>query len=157
MGTILTVVALLIGLGALGFAWKNQQELGTVRRRLDRYNKALFDANDRILELEERLAATTAQVRVQQMRHAGNASVAPDMTVREVTALHPQATQVLAGFHLGGCSSCAVDDDDTLARICADNGVDLTALLTNLNSLLAQSDGNGQTSSIKIPNVAVEF
>ena len=155
MGTLLTVIVLLIALVALGFAWKNQQELGTVRRRLDRYNKALFDANDRILALEESLAAAKAEFRVQQMHRNGSPTVAADMTVREVTLLHPQAAAVLAGFHLGGCSSCAVDDDATLARICADAGVDLTTLLTNLNTEVAQ--GNGQGAPVKLPNVAVEF
>ena len=155
MGTLLTVIVLLIALVALGFAWKNQQELGTVRRRLDRYNKALFDASDRILALEESLAAAKAEFRVQQMHRNGSPTVAADLTVREVTLLHPQAAAVLAGFHLGGCSSCAVDDDDTLARICADNGVDLTTLLTNLNTLVAQ--GNGQGAPVKLPNVTVEF
>lgn len=157
MGTFLAVAAFISALVALGLCWKLQRELDTARRRLDRYNKALFDAGDRILALEERLTATAAELRVQHLRHSGNEAFLPDMTVREVTLLHPQAPQVLAAFHLGGCSSCAVDDDDTLAKICADNGIDANLLLSNLNQLFAPGANGEPHAPVKVPNVAVEF
>jgi hypothetical protein len=81
------------------------------------------------------------------------------MTVREAQLVHPQVQQVLAGFHLGGCSSCAVDPDDTLAEICAGQGQDLNLLIQNLNLLL--DGGNGHNGAalqpVKIPNVELNF
>lgn len=157
MGTFLAVTAFVAAFVALGLCWKLQRELDTARRRLDRYNKALFDAGDRILALEDRLTATAAELRVQHLRHAGTEAFLPDMTVREVTLLHPQAPQVLAAFHLGGCSSCAVDEDDTLAKICAENGIDANLLLRNLNQLLTAGVNGQAHTPVKVPNVAVEF
>ncbi len=48
--------ALVVALGALGYGWKLSYEVAATRRRLDRYNKALFDANDEIARLRDELA-----------------------------------------------------------------------------------------------------
>jgi hypothetical protein len=71
------------------------------------------------------------------------------MSVREVIALHPQAQEVLAGFHLGGCSSCAVDPDASLADVCRQSGVDVGLVLANLNNL----DGE---RPVRLPNITFE-
>lgn len=159
MTTILAGIAFLLALLATGYGWKMQQELAQVTRRLDRYNRALFDANDEIRRLREDLAANTAQLRVELMQQTGDLRVTPEMTVREVHMLHPQAGQVLAGFHLGGCSNCAVEPDDTLVKLSADHNIDMQQLLASLN-LLVQSgqsqNGNG-VQLVKLPNVALEF
>ncbi|MEZ4860426.1 MAG: hypothetical protein R3C14_03940 [Caldilineaceae bacterium] len=168
MGTFLSWLSLLIGVVALAYSWKLQQELQTARRRLDRYNRALFDANDEIRQLRADLHERTAALRMEMMQQSGQAAFTPQMTVREATLLHPQAEQILAGFHLGGCSSCAVDADDTLTAICQAQGADLTQLLHNLNLLLPQTPDslagqrNGHTPTtfaptVKIPNVELNF
>jgi hypothetical protein len=159
MATLISLFSLLIAVAALAYGWKLQQELNTATRRLDRYNRALFDANDEVRRLRETLAETTTQLRVELKQTAGRLRFEPGMTVREAQMVHPQAQQILAGFHLGGCSSCAVEPEDTLAQVCADHEQDVTVLITNLNRLL--ENGNGQLVStrqpVKIPNVAVEF
>lgn len=159
MTTIVAVIAFLLAMLAVAFAWKMQQEMTRLTRRLDRYNKSLFDANDEIRHLREELAENTAQLRVELMRQTGAVHVTPEMTVREVQMLHPQAGQVLAGFHLGGCSSCAVEPDDTLARLSADHNVNLDQLLSSLNLLFPAGqvhNGNG-AQMVRLPNVALEF
>lgn len=154
------LLALVVGLAALGYVWKLSSEQATLQRRLDRYNKALFDANDEIRRLREEMSEGMARLHVEMMTGA-RAAFRPQMTVREAQMLHGQAEQVLAGFHLGGCSHCAVEPDETLAEICAEHGVDEAALLMNLNALLA--NGNGDTVDVeaaprvKLPNVAVEW
>ncbi len=156
MGTILSWLALIIGVGAVGYSWLLQQEITRATRRLDRYNRALFDANDEIRKLREEFADTVAQLRVEVLQPgAGPLAYTPQMTVREALLVHPQTEQILAGFHLGGCSSCAVEPDETLAQICRDQGRDLTELLQNLNLLLLPQGGNPdrQVRTIKIPNV----
>jgi hybrid cluster-associated redox disulfide protein len=160
MATIIAWVALAIAAVALGFVWKLNSELATATRRLDRYNKALFDANDELRQLREGVEADVAQMRV-QLRQQQGAAFTPEMTMREVMLMHPQAEQVLASFHLGGCSHCAVEPGDRLADACQEHGVDVQTLVGNLN-LLTQGrqlvgDGIGAPPLVKIPNVALEF
>lgn len=160
MGTIISWLALLMSLAAVAYAWKLQQELQTATRRLDRYNRALFTANDELRQLREALHETKAQLRVEIMQgHQGTPAFTPTMTVREAQLLHGQAAQILAGFHLGGCQSCAVEPDATLAQICRDQGRDLPQLLATLNGLWQdRPDQPGDVvQPLKLPNVELAF
>lgn len=149
-------LALLLGAASVAYVWKLNLEFNTATRRLDRYNRALYDANDDLRKLREELAATTAQLRVEMKQRNGTLAFAPSMTVREAQLLHPQAEQIMAGFHLGGCDHCAVEPDETLAQISAEHGVELETLLGNLN-LLVSGPQRGEPQLVKIPNVALEF
>ena len=159
MGTVISWLALMIGGIALAYAWKLQQELNTATRRLDRYNRALFDANDEMRQLREELVATGAKLRVELQQRTGTIAFQPEMTVREAQLLHPQAQQILAGFHLGGCSSCAVEPDETLATVAANSGLELDVLLKNLNLLVERGHAqrNGAPQPVKIPNVELSL
>lgn len=159
MGTVISWLALMIGGIALAYAWKLQQELNTATRRLDRYNRALFDANDQMRQLREELVATGAKLRVELQQRTGTIAFQPEMTVREAQLLHPQAQQILAGFHLGGCSSCAVEPDETLATVAANSGLELDVLLKNLNLLVERghTQRNGALQPVKIPNVELSL
>lgn len=66
----------------------------------------------------------------------GEPKFKPGMTVDEALALHPAARWVLAAYHLGGCSGCAVSTEETLAEVAAGYGLQLNKLLVDLNSLL---------------------
>ncbi|RIK37982.1 MAG: hypothetical protein DCC55_22560 [Chloroflexi bacterium] len=159
MATWIAVIAFVIGFVAFAYAWKLQQELAVATRRLDRYNKSLFEANDELRRLREEVTETTAQLRVEIRRQGGQNGFEPEMTVREAQLLHPQAQQILAGFHLGGCSSCAVEPDATLAAVCADHGVDVQQLVQTLNRLVIPANGQrGQAlQPVKVPNVELNF
>ena len=159
MGTLVGWLALAVALGTAGYAWKLSHELATANRRLDRYNRALFEAGDEIRRLREELTDALSQLRVEVMEQTGALAFAPLMTVRDAQRVHPQAQQILAGFHLGGCNSCAVDPDDTLAELCAANGIEVAALVSNLNGLLAGANGTRGTAPqlVKIPNVALDI
>jgi len=160
METIVSWLALLLALGAVAYAWKLQQELQVANRRLDRYNRSLFDANDEIRTMREETVAALAGVRAEiRLPKGAQAVFDPEMTVREAMAIHPQTEQILAAFHLGGCDSCAVAPDDTLASICRENGRDLSQVLQNLNLLVdtAHTSHNGHTQIVKVPNVEVTF
>ena len=160
MGVSISWLALVIGLIAVAYAWKLQQELHTATRRLDRYNRALFDANDELRKVREEMTAALAGVQAGMRLPSGaHPLFAPQMKVRDAVTLHPQAEQILAAFHLGGCNSCAVDSNDTLAAVCQENGRDLSQLLQNLNLLVAngQRQSNGQMPAIKVPNVELSF
>lgn len=160
MTTVVSSVALLLALLALAYAWRLQRELDGARERLDRYNRALFKAEESIRALREEVEEATARLRVEMMQRTGAVRFTPEMTVREALLLHPQAQQILAGFHLGGCSSCTVEPDKTLAALCASRGVNEAELLANLNQLLAaQGEQNGieQLRMVKVPNVQLEI
>jgi hybrid cluster-associated redox disulfide protein len=160
MATLIAWGALAIAVVALGLVWKLSSELATATRRLDRYNKALFDASDEIRHLREGLEQDLAHMRV-QLRQQQGVAFTPEMTVREVLMTHPQAEQVLATFHLGGCSHCAVEPGDRLADACREHGVDLQMLVGNLNLLMPGrqhvEDGISAPQLVKLPNVALEF
>lgn len=163
-GTILTVAALIAAAAAWIYAWRLSYELATAQRRLDRYNRALYDANQRIQALEERLDDQVTRLRSEIRWRTGQARFTPDMTVREAQALHPQAQAVLAAFHLGGCSSCAVDPDERLEEVARRNGLNVEELLLRLNQLLPPADRqNGaaplelpEPGPVKLPNVTLE-
>ena len=159
MGTIVSGLALLMSLAAVGYAWKLQQELQGATRRLDRYNRALYSANDDLRQLREELSETKAQLRVELMQGQNGRVFTPATTVREAQLLHGQAAQVLAGYHLGGCSSCAVEPDATLAEICQEQGRDLAQLLATLNGLRQAHNGQAidQIQPLKLPNVELAF
>ena len=161
MGTGVTIVALLIGLAGLVYAWLVRQDLDKATRRLDRYNRALYDASDQIRKLEERHTATVAELRAEIARSSGKASFRPAMSVRESYALHPQAQEILAAYHMGGCSSCAVELDDTIAQVCANAGIDVGRVIGDLNVLLAgQQSVNGHSNGsqrVKLPNLSLEL
>jgi len=160
MAAVVSIVALLLALLALAYAWRLQRELDVARGRLDRYNRALFKVEESIRALRKEMEDVTARLRVEMMQRTGATRFTPEMTVREALLLHPQAQQILAGFHLGGCSSCAVEPDETLAALCASRGINETELLANLNQLLgAQGEQNGVGSyrMVKVPNVQLEI
>ncbi|MCB0114645.1 MAG: hypothetical protein KDD84_11165 [Caldilineaceae bacterium] len=162
MGTTIAVVALLLAGAAFVYAWMLQRGLDQATRRLDRYNRALFDAADEIRRLREDHAQQLAVLRGETARLAGRAAFTPEMTVREIQAMHPQAQEVLTGYHLGGCSSCAVNPDERLDHIARASGVDVGEIVLTLNSLFpsngaAKTNGaektNGDVQRVKLPNI----
>lgn len=159
MGTILAVAALLLAAGAALYAWTLQQGLDQATRRLDRYNRALFDANDEIRRLREDHATQLASLRGEVARLSGNVTFEPAMTVREVYAMHPQAQDVLAGFHLGGCSSCAVSLDDRLEQVCHSSGLPVGDVISSLNALFAPNTNGhrGEIQHVKLPNIELNI
>jgi hypothetical protein len=62
----------------------------------------------------------------------------PEMTVDEAFKLHAGARRVFAGFHLGGCSNCAISESHTIGAISDDYGIPLPMLLDSLNALFEQ-------------------
>ncbi len=163
MDTVLSLLALVVALLAMAYAWKLNRELDTARGRLDRYNRALFSAEESIRSLRADLETAQSELRIELLKRTGDARFEPTMTVREAHLMHPQAQQILAGYHLGGCTSCAVDDGDTLAAICQASGIAPVTLLSDLNRLLESSRPGGAEPQngahfqpVKIPNVHLD-
>lgn len=154
---VISILAAVVAVLAIAWAWRLQQEMERLTRRLDRYNRSLFDASDHLRTLEEELKQTTAALHVETMQRAGALQFTPNTTVREAELIHPQAMQVLAGFHLGGCESCAVEPDTTLEQACLEKGADMNALLGNLNLLTQSARNGGAPEFVKLPNLTLEL
>jgi hybrid cluster-associated redox disulfide protein len=58
-----------------------------------------------------------------------------DMTVGQAMATHPNVRWVFASYHLGGCSHCAISEEETVGQVAEGYGVPLDKLLEDLNSL----------------------
>jgi hypothetical protein len=155
--SVLSILALLVALAAAAYAWRLQQETTRLTRRLDRYNKALFDAGEQLRVLREEARQAQAELRVALTERTGGVRFAPETTLREAQLAHPQVQEVLAAFHVGGCESCAAEADDTLARVCAERGIDQDALLGTLNALVSAGGSGNGGAFIKLPNVTIDF
>lgn len=59
-----------------------------------------------------------------------------EMTVGEAMTTHPNARWVFASYHLGGCSHCAISNEETIEQVAEGYGVPLDKLIDDLNSLL---------------------
>lgn len=59
----------------------------------------------------------------------------PEMTVGEALASHPAARWVFAAYHIGGCSQCAMSEEETLAQLAEGYGLPLEKLIRDLNTL----------------------
>jgi outer membrane murein-binding lipoprotein Lpp len=131
MNWIELVMLVAVGLTAL-WAFRRttslEKEIDYVRRR----------ANDQIDELAEdveRLRGEVRRLRV-AVRTGGSLRFTPDLRVDELADVHPDAPAVLASFHIGGCQSCAVAGDTTLAAAVQEKGANLDQVLAALNALL---------------------
>ena len=52
------------------------------------------------------------------------ATVTPDLTMAEILRQFPSAQRALfQRYHIGGCSSCAFQPADTLAKVCKDHNI----------------------------------
>ena len=61
-------------------------------------------------------------------------AITADMTMSEALARDPNLPVLLMRFHIGGCSLCGFEPEDTVARVAEDNGVPTRILLEALNS-----------------------
>lgn len=150
----MTTAALIIAVVALLAAFLAVRRAGSLQERLDSANSTVFELRGALNELDERLGQQLLDLQLNLRQQAGEAIFRPDMTIAEALAVHPKVNEVLADFHLGGCSQCAVSDVDTIQGACQTYGLDEKALMAALNSLIG---GGSASGPIKIPNVKLNF
>jgi len=147
-------VALLMAGVALFVAWRCSRATRQLKERNSRLSSQLNDLRLDLFRQAEAHHKAMAGLRFEVLRQAGDLKVTGDMTVDDVTALHPQAVNALAGFHIGGCASCAVDGSTRLKEAVAANGGQLEPLLIALNELVAQGgDGVLPLETTRMPNM----
>jgi hypothetical protein len=150
-------IALTIGIVGLFMAWSANRKNAALNERIAQTNSRIYNLRRELEETLEQAEQERMTLKFQILKLQGDLKVTPDMKIGEVSAIHPQAEQVLAGFHLGGCSSCYVDDKQTLAEAAAVNGRELEPILVALNNLVTDgadnSNGAVSTEPVKMPNI----
>ena len=63
-----------------------------------------------------------------------------DMTIGDAMAIHPRVREVFAGYHLGGCAHCVINEFETIEQVTGGYGVPLEPFLETLESLV-EEDG----------------
>lgn len=157
---MLTYIALTIGLIGIFIAWRAGRKNSELQERIAQVNSRVYNLRREMQEIQEKAEQDIMALRFQLLKAQGELKVTPEMRMNEIVAIHPQAQQVLAGFHLGGCSSCSFDPHQSLGEVAAVNGRDIQPILVALNSLVAASDnGNGFVSPerLKTPNIQLHF
>ena len=156
---MLTYIALALGLIGVLMAWSANRKNKALSEKIAQTNSRIYHLRREIQETQEEAEYERTQLKFQLLKLEGDLKVTPDMKIGEIMIMHPQAQQVMAGFHMGGCSSCLVDDRQTLAEAVAVNGRDLEPILVALNTLVAESNGGGQISPerLKTPNVQLQL
>jgi hybrid cluster-associated redox disulfide protein len=149
-------VALICAVVALILAYLALRRSGALAGQLSSAQSSLFSLRGELNEAREQLEASLAELRVEAKRQAGELKFDPAMTISAAMAMHPRVVDVLANFHLGGCSHCAISDVDTLEGACQSYGIDQAALMQALDAL-ATPDNGDQAISSKQPNVSIEF
>ena len=156
---MLTYVALILAAFGLVLAWGSNRKNTELRERIAQVNSRVYNLRREMQEAQEQAQLEQMKLKYELLKLQGNLQVTGQMKIGEVMALHPQAQQVLAGFHIGGCGSCAVDDQQSLAEAVALNGRELEPILVALNTLLTESNGGGQIAPerLKMPNVQLQL
>jgi hypothetical protein len=150
----MTYVALFVALAALFMAWRSGRAVKQLKERHVQLNSRLLDVRVEMRQASEAHEKALAQLKFELLRQAGNLKVTGDTTVDEVMSMHPQAAALLAGFHIGGCASCAVDGSTRLEEAVSGHGGQLEPLLVALNDLVTQAgDLPLPEERLRIPNV----
>jgi hypothetical protein len=157
----MTYIALVLALLGVLMAWSANRKNKELGERISQTNSRIYNLRREMQEAQEKAEHERLTLKFEILKLQGDLQVTPEMRIGEVMALHPQAQQVLAGFHLGGCGSCYVDDKQTLSEAAVVNGRELEPILMGLNALVAESanGGNGITSSeqLKTSNIQLHF
>lgn len=157
---MLTYIALALGLIGIFMAWRANRKNSELQERIAQVNSRVYNLRREMQESQEKAEQELMALKFQLLKAQGELKVTPEMKMNEIVAIHPQAQQVLAGFHLGGCSSCSFDPRQSLGEVVAVNGRDIQPILVALNSLMAEgSNDNGFVSPerLKTPNIQLHF
>jgi hybrid cluster-associated redox disulfide protein len=129
----------LAALGALGIAAMALCRQRFLRDALRDTQRRLYLAQAQLHELENTVQKEMQALRALVGRQSGSPLIESTMKIADAIAIDPRIRDVLAQFHLGGCSSCAIDEQHTIEQAAMSYGVDLDRLMVALTAL-----SNGQ-------------
>lgn len=150
---ILEIFAIILSAVAIVLVWRARQELKRVNGKLERLQETVYDTRRAQHAQQQELAQQVAALDVAVQKATGNLRFDPSISLAHLYESEPRAQAILAAFHIGGCASCAVDENGTLAEAVRERGADLNQVLTALNTLPA----NGGSADLRMPNVRFEI
>ncbi len=155
----MTTFALIVAIVAVIVAALAFRRVSSLQERLDRATSSIYELRGMVAETNEQLDEKLSEVKLNLRRQSGEVIFTPEMTIAEAMDVHPKVREVLASFHLGGCSHCAVSDVDTLEGACQSYGIEQSALMGALNELVSGGSGGsiGPATGVKAPNVTISF
>lgn len=149
---------LVLALLGLLMAWRTGRKQKELTERISQLNSRIYQTRREMLEAQEKTHRDLIALKFEWLKSQGKLQITPDMTIDEVLMVHPMAGQVLASFHIGGCSGCAVDGSTRLDLAAASSGQTVEPIIVALSNLIAESQ-NGTLSEeiLKTPNVQLTF
>jgi hybrid cluster-associated redox disulfide protein len=136
---MITVLSVLIACAALSIAMITFFRQRFLRDTLRDAQRRLYLAQARLNELESTVQKEQ-QVRRSLMRQqSGGPLFEASMKIADALAIDPRIRDVLAQFHLGGCSSCAINEEHTIEQAAMSYAIDLDRLMAALTTF-----SNGQ-------------
>lgn len=101
--------------------------------------RRLYVTQARLNEMESFMQKELQTLRALTRQQGGGALFVASMKIADAIAIDSRVRDVLAQFHLGGCSSCAINEEHSIEQAALSYGVDLGRLM---NALAALSDGS---------------
>ncbi len=150
---VLEIAAILLAAIAIFFARRARQDINSITTKLDRLQTTLYETRQEQRVQQEQVEAKIAALDLAVQQATGKLRFDPNTTLTRLYEIEPRAETVLAAFHIGGCASCAVDENGTLADAVRERGADLNKVLTALNTLPA----NGGSADLRMPNVRFDL
>jgi len=129
---VLVVLLMLCALGVATMPWFRQRSL---REALHEAMRRLYFAQARLNELESTVQKDMQLLQGMIQRQSAGLVIDPSMKIAEAIAIEPRMHDVLAQFHLVGCSSCGINGEDTIEQAAMPHGVDLGHLMASLTAL----------------------
>jgi len=129
--------ALGAGIVALILGWKTARQNKELQDRVMQMNRRLYNLKRTMEEFQAEVRREKMGLNFEIMKLQGHLNVTERMTIDEIKMLHPQAEQVLAAYHIGGCAGCSVDGSVRLSQAAAQNRQPLEPVLIELNNLVA--------------------
>jgi hybrid cluster-associated redox disulfide protein len=133
------MLIVLIACVALGIATMTFFRQRFMRDALRDTQRRLYLAQARLNELESTVQKEMQALRSMMRRQSAGPPFEPSMKIAEAIAIDPHVRDILAQFHLGGCSSCAINEEHTIEQAAMSYGVDLDRLMVVLTA-----SSNGQ-------------
>lgn len=150
---ILEVFALLLAAVSLLLLWRVTREMNELRAKLDRVTSTIYATRSEIREQQDEIENRIGTLDLAVQKTTGKLRFDPNLSLTRLYEIEPRAQTILAGLHIGGCASCAVDEDSTLAQAVRERGGDLDRVLAALNAL----PSNGSVVERRTPNVQFEL
>ncbi len=141
---------------ALFLAWRSNRKNAVLKERVAQVNSRVYNMRREFDETLRDVHREVDVLRYDLMLLQGTAHITAEMTVDAIIGTNPQAADILAAFHMGGCSGCAVDGSQRLAVAAAQNNQPLKPILVALNNFI-KLNHDAQDTSMPLPNVQLEF